>query len=104
MVEKGLGFILDRESKFFQEEGEKGHIEIALRVIKEIGKQKKYEQQTKWKDPVDFLVYSIGALKVGNRWTERVVTYCPYVVTSEMLDIIAENKYFLVGTFSHFFT
>ena len=92
MVKRGLGFILDKKTSFFQEEGERGHIEIALRVIEEIGKKQKYETQTKWKDPVDFLVYSIGVLKVGNRWEEKIITYCPYLVTSEIQDIIVEYK------------
>ena len=90
MVQRGLGFILDKNTSFFQQEGEKGHIETALRVIEEIGKKEKYEQQTKWKDPVDFLVYSVGALKVGNRWKEKVITYCPYLVDKEMQVIFDE--------------
>lgn len=92
MVQRGLGFILDRNTSFFQKAGEHGHIEVALRVISEIGKQKKFEQQTKWTDPVDFLVFTMGALKVGNRWNEKVVTYCPNAINTEIQDIIAEYR------------
>lgn len=92
MVQGGLGFILNKDTKFFKEESEKGHIEVALRVIEGIGKKEEYERQAKWKDPVDYLVFCIGALKVGNRWQERVITYYPYTVGNELQSIINEYK------------
>ena len=90
MVQRGLGFILDKKTSLFQQKNDHGHIEIAFRLISKIGKTSQYEQQTKWKDPVDFLVFTMGALKVGNRWNEKVITYCPNAISTEMRDIIAE--------------
>lgn len=74
MVE--LGFILPTGDKYLQEANEEGHIEVARRVIEKNSMSDRYER-SKWNDPVDFLVFEEGALKIGNRWGAQVITYYP---------------------------
>ena len=91
-----LGFILltinDQTKAFFKEKGEKGHIEVALRTIRVMDLQEKYEK-SKWgkmNNPVDFLVFEEGALKLGTRWEDRVLTYCPNSISKKIYPVIRE--------------
>lgn len=91
-----LGFILlseNNETKtFVKEKGEKGHIEIAVRTIREIGAESRYKK-SKWgkmDNPVDFLVYEEGAIKLGTRWEDRVVTYCPNSMSKKLYPVVRE--------------
>ena len=82
MVESvSLGFVMPNGKTYDQENQSEGHIEIARRVIEAENLVEKY-QNSKWNDPVDFLLFVEGALKVGNRWGKRVVSYYPNMLTS----------------------
>lgn len=91
-----IGFILlseNYETKVFKKEREeKGHIEIAVRTIREIGAESRYKK-SKWgkmDNPVDYLVYEEGAIKLGTRWEDRVVTYCPNSMSKKLYPVVRE--------------
>ena len=90
-----LGFIVIKNEKmqsFLKQENEKGHIEIALRLIRMLGWQEKY-QRSKWgkmNNPVDYLVFEEGAIKLGTRWEDRVITYCPNTIEKRIYPIIRD--------------
>lgn len=75
-------------AKYLAEPNE-GHIEVANRVIRIEKLEIKYKNLiTTWSDPVDFLVFVEGALKIGNRWGERVITYYPHALARNVRDEI----------------
>ena len=91
-----LGFILltrdEKPKEFIRREGERGHIEVALRAISECNLQSKYEK-SKWgkmNNPVDFLVFEEGAIKLGTRWEDRVVTFCPNSISKKLYVLVQD--------------
>lgn len=71
---------------------ERGHIEIARRIIREIGLEKRYKD-SKWgkmDNPVDYLVYEEGAIKIGNRWGAKIITYCPDSISRKIYPKLQE--------------
>ena len=88
-----FGFFIDGEYHGRKNSAEKGHIEIANRILEEHSSWKShYETQNKWKDPVDFLVFVKAAIKIGNRWGRRVVTYSSQHLNEEMQECIREYQ------------
>lgn len=91
MVE--LGFFVYND--YYGQEGKEGHIEIAHRILSQKPAWRNHfelQARTKWKDPVDFLVFVKGAVKIGNRWGARVVTYSSAHMDKEMLTCLMEYK------------
>ncbi len=86
-----LGFYLPNGNKYFQLETEKGHIEVAMRVINIENLSERFEK-SKWNDPVDFLIFDIGAIKIGNRWGSRVISYYPNLLDRKSEEVIAIYK------------
>ena len=82
-----LGFVMPNGKTYDQENQSDGHIEIARRVITSENLDEKYKN-SRWNDPVDFLIFDEGALKVGNRWGKRVVSYYPNMITSVIQEYI----------------
>lgn len=92
-----IGFIVlnvknGEVEKFFRQSPKEGHIEIAERIIRQLGVTKKYEnsQWGKMNNPVDYLVYVEGGVKVGTRWNNRVVTYCPNSLKRKLYKVLGE--------------
>lgn len=53
-----------------------GHIEIARRILnKRPAWLQHFEKNGKYSDPVDYLIFTKGAVKIGNRWGKKVITY-----------------------------
>lgn len=75
-----IGFHLPDGFELFQESNLDNHVDIALRIIKEKGWEE-YLQQSNYSDPVDFLVFNCGALKVGNCYLGKIVTVYPSKVS-----------------------
>lgn len=92
MAEMNLGFILSTGEKAFRDSEKDGHIEVAERIIKSnAGMAAKYEHSI-WRDPVDFLIFDEGALKVGNRYGVLVITYYPKLLSKPVKDAIIEYR------------
>ncbi|MBQ3409256.1 MAG: hypothetical protein IJH12_08655 [Clostridia bacterium] len=93
-----LGFILSNGKCYFKEDSEKGHIEVAVRILNlpENKSLKSRYEKSVWGDmnnPVDFLVFEEGALKVGIKYgTERVVVFYPYMISRKTDEAIAEYR------------
>lgn len=88
-----LGFFVYGE--YYGQEGKEGHIEIAYRILSKRPAWKNHfenQAKTKWRDPVDFLVFVKGAVKIGNRWGAKVITYSGAHMDKEMLTCIMEYK------------
>ena len=86
-----FGFFVYGE--YYGRNSNEGHIEIAQRILnKHPSWLSHFETQSKWKDPVDFLVYFKGAVKIGNRWGKKVVSYSSYHMDKEMEGCLAEYK------------
>lgn len=90
-----IGFILEKNGnieEFFRETPKEGHIEIAERIIRQLGATKKYKNSRwgKMNNPVDYLVYEEGGLKIGTRWDHRIVTYCPNSVKRKLYKVLRE--------------
>lgn len=86
-----LGFVMPNGYKYLREQEDHGHIEVAKKIIAEEKLSARY-QKSPWKDPVDFLLFEEGALKVGNRWGERVILYYPNLLTKRVKDAILEYR------------
>ena len=91
-----LGFILlsndETTKEFIRRKDERGHIEVAIRAIRECNLQQKYEK-SKWgkmNNPVDFLVFEEGAIKLGTRWEDRVITYCPNSISKKLYALVQD--------------
>ena len=88
-----LGFILESGEVFLRAIGdEEGHIEIAERIIQQKGWSNEFASGCWGNNPVDFLIYEKGALKVGNRWGSRKVSYYPAKLSREVRDFIDEYR------------
>lgn len=91
-----LGFILSSGERYFKEESEKGHIEVAMRILNmpENKSLKLMYERSVWSsmnNPVDFLVFEEGALKVGIKYgTEKVLLYYPYMISHKTDEALAE--------------
>ena len=69
-----------------------GHIEIASRIIDSKSWKSQFESDPKWKDPVDFLIYRKGAIKIGNRWGARKLSYSSRMSDKETDGVIIEYQ------------
>ena len=81
--------------KYYEQEKDEGHIEIALRILASKPAWKNHfdnQAETGWEDPVDFLVFIKGAVKIGNRWGKKVITYSSAHLDKEMDACILEYK------------
>lgn len=89
-----LGFFV--YGKYYgREDGNEGHIEIASRILSQKEAWKRHfetQAKTGWRDPVDFLVYIKGAVKIGNRWGKKVITYSSFHLDNEMQECISYYK------------
>lgn len=90
-----IGFIVRRNGEtrtFFNKNEEKKHIDLAKRVIREMGLEEEYKK-SKWAcndNPVDYLVYAQGGIKLGTRWEERVIVYSLEDIQNQMYSVIKE--------------
>lgn len=93
-----IGFVLSNGERYFKEESESGHIEVAFRILNlpENKSLKNMYEKSVWgnmNNPVDFLVFEEGALKVGIKYgTERVLLYYPYMVSRKTDEAMVEYK------------
>ena len=88
-----LGFVLSDGEKFLKEESERGHIEVAFRILNASSRMKGRFERSIWApdNPVDFLIFEEGAIKVGNRWGDtRIIQYYPYMLCRKVEEIFAE--------------
>lgn len=71
---KQEGFYLYAGGEFVKiEDPLKGHNGLAVKIIKDKGWEEQYKC-SKYKDPVDFLIFVKEAIKVGNQLGEEIVT------------------------------
>lgn len=85
-----LGFFVYGEY-YEQSNPEEGHIEIAMRILE--GRPtwlQSFKANDKYRDPVDFLIYTKGAVKIGNRWGAKVLSYNSRFLDKEMEGCICE--------------
>lgn len=90
-----LGFALPDGEVILRAEGERGHIELAMRIIDSDKNMKGMFEKSDWfpSNPVDFLIFRVGAAKIGNRWGQtRLVQYYPYLMTRKILETLEEYK------------
>lgn len=86
-----LGFVMPNGDKYLREQENHGHIEVAEKIIAEERLTLRFEK-SQWEDPVDFLLFEEGALKIGSRYGERVISYYPNLLTRKVRDAILEYK------------
>lgn len=92
-----IGFILPDGEIYLKGEEERGHIEVAFRILnfKENSRMKAKFERSIWApdNPVDFLIYEEGAAKIGNRWGDtRIIQYYPYLLCRRLDDVLTEYK------------
>ena len=78
---------------YSKESTSEGHIEIAKRIINNKPSWRaQFESETRWKDPVDFLIYRKGAIKIGNRWGARKISYSSLMLDKETEGVLIEYQ------------
>ena len=90
-----LGFALNDGEVILRNEEERGHIEVAWRILNEYKWMKYKFDISSWApdNPVDFLIYEEGAAKIGNRWGEtRIIQYYPYVMSKKIEEVLEEYR------------
>lgn len=90
-----LGFALTDGEVILKDDSERGHIELAWRILNSDKRMKERFEKSVWapNDPVDYLIYDEGAAKIGNRWGQtRLVQYYPYVMSKRIGDILEEYR------------
>lgn len=86
-----LGFCLPDGTEIFQQDDQDNHVDIAFRLINQKG-WKVYFEQSSESDPVDYLVFRCGALKVGNRYFGKTVSFYPNRISLHIQQKINEYK------------
>lgn len=84
-----LGFVLQNGDTYLRKTKSEGHIEIARRIINDTQMTKDFEKSS-YTDPVDYLIFVQGALKIGSRWGDRVIVYYPAKVNKKIEEAISE--------------
>ena len=99
MIGIQLGFALDNGDLVIRtlkqsknpNEPQKGHIELATEIIRDMKWEKEFARSG-WGDRVDFLVYEKGALKIGTRFGDRVVSYYPPKLTKKTQGVLGDYQ------------
>lgn len=86
-----IGFSLADGRDVFQEDRQENHEDIAMRIIRQEGWEE-YFKQSEYRDPSDFLVFSCGALKIGNSYYGKVIQFHPPKITPSIQQKIAFYK------------
>ena len=87
-----LGFFLYGDY-YGKEDPKEGHIEIAKRILaKRPAWLQHFRENGKYRDPVDYLIFTKGAVKIGNRWGNKVITYDSKFLDKEIDTCLCEYR------------
>lgn len=78
---------------YSKENSTDGHIEIARRILeRKPSWLAAFNENTRYRDPVDFLIFCKGAIKIGSRFGMKTVIYSSRNLDKEMQTILMEYK------------
>lgn len=86
-----IGFIFG-DGTFFDDGNT--HVEIANAYIEEQGLQEKFSK-SKYDFPIDFLIMKLGAIKVGNLYEDKVISFKERLMTEKQFEYI--NQFYGLG-------